>query len=205
VKQRAKTGEKRKVRQPMNIDKLPQESRDRILELKNLGHTWMEIEEMSPAFVEWEKTPEKVVALFPGKRLPHTSLHRWYDIRVEQVRAEAIGKVERAREFATAFTSRGFKDLPEAIRNALGDMIFALSESGDAKSQAMMRKELVELGWLLQEYRKTDLKEQALDVEKQKLNLVLNKVRGLKEETAKKKLEPAELQQRLDEIYGLGN
>ena len=51
---RRKTGERPRVKQPLQIDRLPQPLRDRILAERNrLGHTWEEIELDSPNWEEW--------------------------------------------------------------------------------------------------------------------------------------------------------
>jgi hypothetical protein len=176
----------------LRLDRLPMEARDRIVALRAAGRAWAEIEELSEGFA--------------GKRLPATTLARWYDLRVEQRQKEREAQAERAHAIAGAFLGQGFKDLPESVKNALGTHVFAMMESADEKNDAKFRAELVELGWLLQEYRKSDLKQQALAIEKQKLETVAAKVRGLRQAVAgKKKLEPAELQKRLDEIYGIAN
>ena len=200
---RPRTGEPRQVRQPLKIDRLPLELRDRVMLERAMGRTWDEIEQASPEFTEWAKAEPDAVKLFPGKRLPHSNLQRWYDLRVEQVRKEALAKAGRAREIAVEFSRRGFKDLPEAVKAALGDQIFALMESGAAGDEKQFRKELILLGRLLNQNRRLDIAQEKVDVDKQKLSLVTAKVKGLKRDTEKKQLNPAELQKRLDEIYGI--
>ena len=64
------TGEPRKTRQPFFINTLPRPTRERIRELRAEGKTWKEIEELSPTF--------------SPKRLPHSTLQRWFDVNVEQ-------------------------------------------------------------------------------------------------------------------------
>jgi hypothetical protein len=205
-----KTGEKRRARQPLKIDRLPAELRERIQAERAAGLTWEEIEDISSRFKEWEQVPEKVRALFPELKLPHTTLQRWYDLRVEQVRRETMASAAKAREFAAAFAGPGLKDLPEAVRNALGDQIFSLMQSADAKDQARFRAELLKLGTLLTEYRKLDIAERKQKTEERALELKVEqmreKVTELKKDVAakKKEMSPAELQKKLDEIYGIG-
>jgi len=172
MKARPKTGEKRVVRQPLGIDQLPEEARAAIQQRRAEGCTWMEIEEASQKFVAWKELPAKVAALFPHRRLPHSNLQRWYDLRVEQVNREMMEKAGRARELAGAFASRGFKDLPDAVRNALGDLVFSLMESGSSADQGRLRKELMELGWLLNDYKKTEIKQGVLAVQKKRVDLL---------------------------------
>src|SRR5260370_34035804 len=85
------TGDARKTRQPFAIDKLPSEWRDRICALRAKYATWEQIEEESRRF-DWAKLeqedPELVLSHFADKRIPHSTLHRWYDVRVEQTAEE---------------------------------------------------------------------------------------------------------------------
>jgi hypothetical protein len=69
-KDHPKTGEPRKTRQPFWINTLPAKVRDRIKELRAEGKTWEQIEELSLEF--------------SPKRLPANTLHRWFDVNVEQ-------------------------------------------------------------------------------------------------------------------------
>jgi hypothetical protein len=201
---RRKIGEKPQVRQPLNIDRLPAEFHQLIQEKRAVGWTWAEIESDSQTWKKlWEKVDAKTAALFPGGKLPHSNLSRWYDLRVEQVKQEVMAKAQRAREFAEAFASRGFKDLPEAVRAALADTIFGLMEDPSKKQDAELRYNLIELGKLLAKERKLDIDEKKVEIEKQKLQQVQVKVKGLKDAVDKKKLDPKELGKKLDEIYGL--
>lgn len=207
---RPKTGDKRKTRQPLKIDKLPMEMRDAIQRLRAEGRTWEEIEELSPKLEGWDKLPLTVLELFPDMRIPRSSLQRWYDLRVEQIRREVMADSERAREFASTFARGGFEQLPDAVRNALGDQIFALMQSAEATDKQQFRKELLNLGMLLAEQRKLDIKERQQQTNEKALELKIQqmkeKVQVLKKEVAEKKkeLSPEELQKKLDEIYGLG-
>ncbi|HLJ87746.1 MAG TPA: hypothetical protein VKZ53_13050 [Candidatus Angelobacter sp.] len=213
---RPHTGEKRKTQQPLKIDRLPVELRDRIQAERVAGRTWDEIEQLSPDFKEWGKVAAEVLALFPDKRLPQVSLHRWYDLRVSQVKAEVLARAQAAREFANAFAVRGFENLPDAVRNALGDQIFALMQSSNAKDQQKFRSELLKLGLLLVEQRKLDIMERAQATNERKQSTsekalemriaqMQEKAQALKKEVDEKKnLSPEELKRKIDEIYGLG-
>src|SRR5690348_14056126 len=103
---RPKTGEKRRTRQPLKMDKLPAELLDRVMKERAAGMFWKEIEDLSPRFEEWQKTSEEVRAQFPGLRIPHTTLHRWYDLRFEQVKKEVLADQVRAREIAALFAGK---------------------------------------------------------------------------------------------------
>ncbi len=207
---RPKTGQKRITRQPFKIDRLPMEMRERIQRERASGLTWQEIEDLSPQLGEWEKVPAEVQAKFPGRKLPVSTLQRWYDVRVEQIKKEVLEEAAKAREFATAFAGPTNKDLPDAVRNALGDQIFALMQSADATDKKQFRRELLNLGILLAEHRKLDIQERKQQTNERalefKIQQMQEKVQVLKEEVAdkKKELTPEELQKKLDEIYGLG-
>jgi hypothetical protein len=193
------------------MDKLPQEILDRVMQERAAGRTWDEIEAMSPRFDEWQKTDEVVRAEFPGLKLPHTTLQRWYDIRVDQVKREVLADQARAREIAALFAGKDFKELPEAVRNAIGDQLFSMMQNADADSRVMVTKGLLALGDLLNEQRKTEIKERKQKVDERALQLKIEQVREkagkLKKDVdgrgAKKPLSPEELKKRVDEIYGL--
>src|SRR6185437_1706473 len=113
-----KTGEKPQRRQPLKMDKVPQLLLDRVMQERAAGRTWMEIEELSPRFEEWGKVEEGnkdeyllAFKLFAGGRIPHTTLQRWYDLRVEQVKKEVLASQARAREISALFAGKSMKDL----------------------------------------------------------------------------------------------
>lgn len=209
-RRKPRTGEPRKVKQPLKIDRLPGELREAIQSMRASGLTWVEIEDISPRMREWEGVPEETRKLFPGLRIPHSNLMRWWDLRIEQVRKETLEAAGRAREFAAAFAGRDFKDLPDAVRNALGDQIFSLMQSADKKDQQQFRRELLALGELLNQHRKLDIAERRQKTTERELELKVQqmreKVTALKKEVAskKKEMDPVALQKKLDEIYGLG-
>jgi hypothetical protein len=77
--------ERRHIRLPLRIDKLPAAFHARIRqEREQLHKTWEEMEAESAAWVEWQEVPAGVRVLFPGDRLSHSNLWRWYTRRVEQ-------------------------------------------------------------------------------------------------------------------------
>jgi hypothetical protein len=205
-----KTGEKRRTRQPLKMDKLPAELLDRVMQERAAGRTWLEIEELSPRFDEWQKTPETIRAQFPGLKLPHTTLMRWYDLRVEQVKEEVLANQVRARQIAAIFAGKEMKDLPEAVRAALSDQIFGLMQNTDDKNRHKAIAGLLGLGVLLNEQRKVQLKERQIQTMEKSLQLkidaVREKVEKLKNDVGggkKKQLSAEELKKRVDEIYGL--
>jgi hypothetical protein len=129
---RPRTGEKRVTRQPLRIDKFPQVVRDEILGARAAGKTWEETAECA-SHVAHESLAVSVV-------------HRWYDLRVEQVKREVMAQAERAREIAAAFAGKGFKDLPEAAVNALSSQVFTLMES---KGGAALESSLINLALVI--------------------------------------------------------
>ncbi len=146
---------------PLKIDRLPQETRDKILELRAEGKTWWEIEILSEQFA--------------GQRLPHTSLHRWYDLRVEQVQREVLARAHAAREFAASFKTLGFEELPEATRNALASQVFVLFEQ--IGNDAAARKELGNLLFLLLKSRQLDIQEKQAETERKKMEAQLDELK----------------------------
>jgi hypothetical protein len=167
-----KTGEKRRTRQPLKMDKLPMELLDRVMKERAAGRTWLEIEEMSPRLEEWEKTEPQIRAQFPELKLPHTTLMRWYDIRVEQVKKEVLASQVRAREIAALFAGKGIKDLPEAVRTAISDQLFGMMQNADEKSRHKTVAGLLALGVLLNDQRKVELKGQQVKAETKRVDLL---------------------------------
>ncbi|MFL6310594.1 MAG: phage protein Gp27 family protein [Terriglobales bacterium] len=176
---RRKTGQKPQTRQPLKIDKLPVEIRDEIQKLRAAGRTWIEIEELSARFVKWDSLPTPVLELFPDMRLPHSSLQRWYDLRVDQVRREVMARADRAREWAQSFAGKGFKELPDAVMNALRDQIFMLMESSDDGSRTKAIQGLGSLGLMISRIERTKVAQRKLDIEEEKLEAAKNRLKEL--------------------------
>jgi hypothetical protein len=209
---RRKTGQKPRRRQPLKMDKLPTELLDRVMQERAAGRTWSEIEELSPRFEEWEKTSSEIRAEFPGLKLPHSTLLRWHDLRVDQVKKEVLADQVKAREFAGLFAGKEFKDLPETVRTAISDQLFSMMQNADEKTRHKSVAGLLALGVLLNEQRKVQLKERQIQTDERalqlKIDLIREKVEKLKKGVEgsggkKKQLSPEELKQRVDEIYGL--
>jgi hypothetical protein len=146
MKARPKTGQRREVRLPLKIDKLPIEVRDQVQKLRAKGKTWMEIEELSKTFVKWDDLPTSVLELFPQMYLPHSNLQRWYDLRVEQVQEEMAFEAERARQFSAAIAKvADVEQLGDAAVNALSDVVFSVMR---AKKREEYAKAVESLGYL---------------------------------------------------------
>ena len=180
----AKTGQKRKTMQPFNIDRLPPYVHDAILKLRNVeGKTWSEIEDLSsqpygdgkPGFVEWEKLETPVLELFPAMRLPHSSLHRWFDVRREQVRRDVMDRSAQARQIAEAFSGSVIANGDEAVVIAARDTFLSvLSEDSTAKGRISAGKALMSLAEVMQKVRTNDIRERKVAVEEQTLQIKLD-------------------------------
>jgi len=154
-KARPKTGEKRKTRQPLKIDQLPETVREAIVSLRNdRFKTWEQIEELSAksyshewnkdggGFIDWPSIDPELLDDFPGLKLPHSSLQRWYDLRVSQVQTQVIEESKTARAFAAKFSGANIDDPNGAVINAMRDEVFALASKMDSGSRGQYMKAL---------------------------------------------------------------
>lgn len=186
---RPRTGERRKVNQPLKIDKLPPEIHEAILTLRNkAGKTWEEIEALSAepkdksGFIDWESLPLPVLELFPEMRLPHTSLHRWYDLRVSQVRRDVEQRSVIARQLAESFAKSVVDGQDEAVLNAARDQLMSLlAEDVTPKGRANAAKGLIALAEILQEARSNDIKEKKVAVESRRMKLLEEREKAARE------------------------
>lgn len=177
TKPRPKTGEARVVRQPLKIDLLPQDVRDAIETLYDRGRTWMEIEEKSSrpysaqwavddgGFVDWESLDLKVLEHFPEMKLPKSTLHRWFDLRVEQARKRVLTESAQAREFAHAFTTGSVADGNAAVVNALRDQVFNLIQSAGVGDKAKFAKGLKDLTLAMSRMQRVELQAKRVEIE----------------------------------------
>jgi hypothetical protein len=177
-KTRPKTGDKRATRKPLTIDKLPDELKQHIVAAREQEwKSWEAIEADSPAWKEWDKASPEVLKLFPGRKVPHSNAQRWYDIRVEQVRGQALLETEKAREFATAFAGRDFGDLEPAVVNALRDQVFSLMKAGaDGTTSKEFRKALGDLLFLQTKLAKVQIDRKKLALEEEKVGIAKDKL-----------------------------
>lgn len=199
TKAKPKTGERRKAKQPFNMDRLPPVVHDVILQLRNgRGKTWEEISALSAqpmdkgGFVEWSKLPADVRKLFPKKVIPRTSLHRWYDVRVQQVRADVEVRSEQARTIAQAFASSVMTNGNEAVVNAARDTIMAvLAEDASASGRQKAAKALIALAEVMQVARANDIKERKVSVDERRI-AQLEKDAELKRKRFQREMDAAE-------------
>jgi hypothetical protein len=199
AKARPRTGEPRETNQPLKIDRLSPSVHDAILTLRNkAGKTWQEIEELSalPAdqggFVDWMNLPTPVLELFPQMRLPHSNLHRWFDLRVRQVQKDVLESSAKAREIAQAFVSANVSGDKEGVMNAARDQIMSLlSEDGSMKARMGAAKALLALAEIMQSTRANDIKERKVAVDERKL-AQLEKDAELKRKKFQREMDAAE-------------
>lgn len=167
---RRRTGQSPQVRLPLKIDRLPKSMRDRILRERNAEcRTWEEIEQDSPGWQEWKDATEEVKALFPEQRLPHSNLHRWYDLRYAQVERDVMAKAAQAREIATAFAKATVEGSDDAVINAARDLIFSVLPEGDAKGRQKAAGGLIALAEVMQSARANDIKQRKVAIDERRI------------------------------------
>jgi hypothetical protein len=188
AKPRPKTGEPRTTHQPLAIDALPPTVHEAIKYLRaRAGLTWAEVERLSTlpyskewpgvgngGFVDWDALEARVANKFTERRLPETTLARWYDLRVAQVMKDVMVRAEQARVIAESFAAAGVKDSDGAVLNAARDVIFGMLQSADDKSRGSAAKYLLGLADVMQEARKNAVRERAVAVDEQALQLKLD-------------------------------
>jgi hypothetical protein len=182
-KQRPKTGESRATHQPFAIDKLPSAWRDRIIGLRAKWMTWEQISQETTAW-EWEKLSDAQRALFEERRIPLTTLHRWYDVQVQQKLTEIAAERQASLAIAAKLGAGGYEKLDESVKNALADVVF--SHAKDSSDPELFRKALGELGWLLARNRQLDIAKMKVEVEKQKVDELIGRAEKATHDAAKK-------------------
>lgn len=181
---RPKTGEKRKTQQPLKIDLLGPDVRDDILALRETGSTWEDIEERSAkpysekwvedggGFIQWETFPLAVLNKFPLMRLPASSLQRWHDIRIRQVRQQVSRESAAAQVFAESFAAKNMQDAGSAVVNAMRDQVFSLMQTVGEKDRLKFIDGLNK--WTLASSRmmRVELQERRVDVDSRRVKLL---------------------------------
>ena len=175
-RKRPATGEARKTHHPLKIDRLPVLVQAAICDLYRAGFTWLEIEQLSKqpiaerGFVEWDKLETEVLELFPGRYIPHSNLHRFYDLRIAQVKKSVLDRSEQARIVAQAFASSVIEGGDAAVVNAARDTIMTvLAEDNSASGRAKAARALVGLAEVMQTARANDIKERKVAVEERRI------------------------------------
>ncbi len=189
-----RTGESRQRRRPLSIDLLPMDVLEAIKLLRRQsGLTWQEIERLSSqpyspkwrdelgkhGFVNWDELPRAALKAFPKRRLPHSNLHRWYDLRVEQKAKEALERAEQARVIAQAFAEAGIDKMDEAVKNALCDLVFGMMHLQSAEGRSLLVKNLLAMTKVMNRAKANAIKERSVTIEERKL-VLMNKSIELK-------------------------
>jgi hypothetical protein len=182
TKPRPKTGEERKTHQPLKIDLLPQSAREAVETLYDRGRTWLEISDQSArpysqswitdggGFINWESLDLKVLEEFPEMKLPKSTLHRWFDLRVAQARKKVLTESAQAREFASAFIGKDLLNSNSAVVNALRDQVFGLIQSAGTGDKALFAKGLKDLTLAITRVQRVELQAKRVDAELAKID-----------------------------------
>jgi hypothetical protein len=168
---------------------LPLPMLDRIRAERAAGRTWIQIEHESAHWKEWDEVPLPAKKLFaatgletgnskletaPAYRLPHSSLQRWHDLRVEQLRRDQERQALAAHALADQLAGRSFTDLTAAVRNALGETVFKLMLAND-DPQAQIAA-LTSLARLLLQLDRNQIARERLQIERRRVRLLARKL-----------------------------
>jgi hypothetical protein len=182
-----RTGESRQRRRALSIDLLPMDVLEAVKLLRSqCGLTWQEIERLSSlpyspkwrdelgkhGFVNWDELPPGVVKAFPKLRLPHSNLHRWYDLKVEQAQKETLVRAEQARVIAQAFAEAGVDKMDEAVMNALRDLVFEMVLQHSDEGRRLTFKYLLGLAKVMNRAKASAIRERSASIEERKLVLM---------------------------------
>lgn len=170
AKERPKTGDPRQLNRPLNIDLLPVEAREKIVTLRNEGKTWPQLEELSREFVKWDDLSTSVLEKFPDLKIPHTNLHRWYDLRVAQVRKEVLAESETARAFAEKLGAAGVENGSDLVINAMRDAVFDFTKNIDPASKQNFLKFLNNLALTMTRFQRVEIQRKKVDAELAKID-----------------------------------
>ena len=177
TKPRPKTGEARKTHLPLKIDLLPEQAKNAICAFYDRGLTWKEIEDRSAApyskdwekdgggFINWDSLDLKVLEQFPEMRLPKSTLHRWFDLRIDQARKRVLEQTAKAREFAAGFLGQDLAGTNSAVVNALRNMVFGLIETASSGDKEKFRNELKDLTLAITRVQRVELQQKRVDAD----------------------------------------
>ena len=180
-----RVGQRRRVRKPLTLDRLPQETKQKILELRTAGRTWEQI------------AAELKVSL--------KALRNWYDLRVEQA-TEDIEQRRRATDRLVEKWGAGpLQHLDQASLNRLAAEVF----EGELLAQTNPELYLRALDSLIRatgRNRQLDQESERLKLEREKLERLqaAGKKLAAEVETAAKKGKEVDLKQlaaKVREIY----
>ncbi len=203
TKPRPKTGEGRDVNRVLKIDLLPQSAKDAILALRDRGEPWPQIEAQSAkeyssswekdggGFVNWQTLDLKVLEEFPELRLPKSSLHRWFDLRIDQVRKQVMVESAQAREFAAAIATKTLPDGNAAVVNAMRDQVFGLLKSVGPNDQGKFIAGLNLLALTMSRLQRIELQARRVEVDERRVTQ-LEQDAAIKRQKFQKEMDDAE-------------
>ena len=189
-----RTGESRQRRRALSVDLLPVDVLEAIKLLRSQsGFTWQKIERLSSlpyspkwraelgkhGFVDWNQLPPAVLKAFPKLRLPHSNLHRWYDLKVEQEQKETLVRAEQARIIAEAFAEAGIDKMDEAVMNALRDLVFEMMLRQTDESRRHTFKNLLRVAKVMNSAKTSAIRQHSAAIEERRL-VLMNKAIELK-------------------------
>jgi hypothetical protein len=190
---RPKTGEKRKTRLPLKIDRLPQGAKDAIETLYNRGRTWVEIAEQSAkpyskewekdggGFIDWVEVDTDALELFPGLRLAKSSLQRWFDLRIAQVRSQVMAESAKTRVWVEALASKDVAGTNAAVMNAARDQAFALMQQVGPGDQAKFLEGMSQLSLTLARLQRVELQAKRVEVDRRRIALLEEREKNARE------------------------
>lgn len=187
---RPRTGEPRLLNRSMKVDKLPEAVREALKKAKAAGKTWEEIAEAASKAA--------------GSSVSVMACHRWHDVRIEQREKEIEDRVAFNTRVVAAWSKGDLKELGKATLNAAADLLFEFQQYAKEGAAAEAALALMELNKLLGGMEKLRIEREKLSLSRERLEQMRAKVTGLKGAlSGKKKISNAELEKKLDEIYGL--
>ena len=177
-KPRPKTGEPRDTHQPLKIDRLPEEVHEAIIYLRNgRGLTWAQIEARSAkpysakwkddngGFIPWDTYELGILELFPEIRLPRVTLHRWYDLRVQQARQEVLEEGDAAQKFVEQLGELKIDGMNDAVMNAMVREVFGLIRDTSAGNRVGLISTLNNTSLVLSRIQRLQLQQQRTQAE----------------------------------------
>ena len=189
TKPRPKTGEPRKARQPLKIDRLPESAQAAIKALYDRGRTWVQIAEQSAkpysaewqkdggGFIDWVQVDTDALDLFPGLRLAKSSLQRWFDLRVSQVRAQVLAESAKAREWAQLWAGNDLAESNAAVMNAMRDQVFTLMQKVGPGDQAKFLEGLNLLSLTMSRLQRVELQARRVAVDEKNVQIKLDLIK----------------------------
>jgi hypothetical protein len=123
-------------------------------------------------FIKWDKLPPGVVKAFPKRRLPHSNLHRWYDLKVKQGQKETLVRAEQARVIARVFAEAGIDKVDEAVMNTLRDLVFGMMHQQSDEARSLMVEYLLRYGGRDERAKANAIKERSITIAERKLALM---------------------------------